>query len=153
MTNFRTSAFNAIRAHVQHAGSKVLGLITIAAISVSVLSGTAQAGANYGVFCLENTTNAKIRFSVRIGRNGTWKSHVVYPGDRQMFWHAYDYEDEYSSPETWVRFDADIRSGRRQLKRYMVTRNGVSRRTCRGAKNYRFRADWNNRRFIKLVEL
>ncbi|MEM7774212.1 MAG: hypothetical protein AAF732_01280 [Pseudomonadota bacterium] len=152
MTNFRTSAFNAMRAQVQLAGSKVLGLITIAAISASILSGTAQAGANYGVFCLENTTNAKIRFSVRIGRNGTWKSHVVYPGDRQMFWHAYDFKDELRSPVTWVRYDADVRSGRRYLRKFMVERNGVSHRTCQGAKNYRFRADWNNRRFIRLVE-
>ncbi|QJP13710.1 hypothetical protein G3545_08590 [Starkeya sp. ORNL1] len=123
---------------------------TVAMLATLVLGSVPSYGANrYGIACVDNRTNQRINFSVKIG-DGQWKPQNLAPGTRRWFTHTYDRVNENSSSSIRVRFDSDLR-GTNFSTVYKLTRHTAVADKCDEGYIYAFRYEPRDRRYIDLV--
>jgi hypothetical protein len=118
-----------------------------------ILSPQALAANRYGVVCLMNETGVTINYIYKVGNNGTWQEQQLEPNGRRWFWHQYDRANEDRSPPFYIKFDSDLRAGRRFAIEYHLTRYAAIGQGCECGKRYAFRYDRGDRRYIDLKSL
>jgi hypothetical protein len=125
-------------------------LSAIAALATVVLGSVPAHAANrYGIACIDNRTNQRINFSVKIG-GGPWKQQNLAAGYKRWFTHTYDKVNENSSSQIRVRFDSDLR-GTNFTTVYKLTRHTAVTDKCEEGYIYAFRYEPRDRKYIDLV--
>ena len=65
---------------------------------------------HYGIVTIHNKTEVAINYSYRVGE-GAWRQATINPGERDYYWHEYDFVNENASPPFEIRFDSDLGPG------------------------------------------
>jgi hypothetical protein len=117
------------------------------------LSPQALAANRYGVICLMNETEVTVPYIYRIGNNGSWQEGELRPNAKRWYWHQYDRANEDRSPPFSIKFDSDARAGRRFNIEYNLKRYAAVGQGCEYGKQYVFRYDRGDRRYIDLKSI
>ena len=145
--------FHALRPHDFGGRAPRVGFLIACLLAVGllfILSPQALAANRYGVICLTNETEATIHYIYKLGSNGTWQEGQLGPSARRWFSHQYDRADEDRSPPFYLKFDSDLRGGRRFDIGYHLKRYAAAGQGCEYGKQYAFRYDRGDRRYIDL---
>lgn len=92
----------------------IRALCFMAIIAGSLLaSSTANASSEtrMALFEIVNDSKSTLNYYVKWGKNGSWVSSSLKPGEKMFHWWEYTYVGENQSPRPYVRFDADMTKG------------------------------------------
>jgi hypothetical protein len=115
-----------------------------------IVSPQASAANRYGVICLMHETGVTIPYIYKVGRNGTWQAQQLEPSGRRWFSHQYGRSNEDRSPPFYMKFDSDARAGRRFNIEYHLEHYAAIGQGCEYGKQYAFRYDRGDRRYLDL---
>jgi hypothetical protein len=126
-------------------------LSSFVTLALFATSGIEAGAANrYGVVCLHNETKAMVSLRVKWDDVGNWQEYTLRPGWNRSFSHRYDKQNENKSPKLVVKFDSDVRSGKRYNMEYQLPRRAAAGNSCAEGNQYYFVYEGSNRNFIDL---